>query len=53
MYYFVYYLNGLAFLELRRIETAKEIAGILSESRNHLMLNSSQLLLGLGQYELK
>jgi len=41
------------FLELRRIETAKEIAGILSESRNHLMLNSSQLLLGLGQYELK
>jgi prohibitin 2 len=36
------------FLELRRIETAREIAGVLAESRNHIMLNSNQLLLSLG-----
>lgn len=38
----------LAFLELRRIDTATQIATILAESRNHVLLSSDQLMMGLG-----
>ena len=33
------------FVELRRIEAAKEIAGVLSKSGNKLVLSSTSLLL--------
>lgn len=36
------------FLKLRRIETAKEIAAILSQSQNKIYLNSDMLLVNLG-----
>jgi len=36
------------FLELRRIETSREIAAVLAESRNHVLLSSDQLMVGLG-----
>jgi len=35
------------FLELRRIETAKEISSVLAESRNHALVNADTLLLNL------
>jgi len=37
-----------AFLELRKLETAKEIATTLADSKNHVMLNTDALLLNLG-----
>ena len=33
------------FLELRRLEAAREIANILANSNNHVMLDSQSLLL--------
>lgn len=36
-----------AFLELRRVETAREIATILSRSRNRVFLEADTLLLNL------
>jgi prohibitin 2 len=41
--------NNPAFLELKRIEAGREIANILAESRNHIMLSSDNLLFGLGR----
>ncbi|CDR97744.1 prohibitin, putative [Babesia bigemina] len=38
-----------AFITLRRIETAKEIADILSKSQNRVMLNSDSLLVSPGK----
>jgi len=37
-----------AFLELRKIETATQIAHTLAESKNHIMLSTEALLLNLG-----
>ncbi|KAI0244126.1 Prohibitin-2, subunit of the prohibitin complex (Phb1p-Phb2p) [Massospora cicadina] len=42
-------LNKPGFVELRKIETAREIASLLSRSSNRLLLNSDALLLNLGQ----
>jgi prohibitin 2 len=39
--------NKPGFIELRRIETAREIATILSRSQNRLLLDSQALLLNL------
>ncbi|KFH17260.1 SPFH domain / Band 7 family protein [Toxoplasma gondii MAS] len=39
--------NNPAFLELRRIDTAKEVANTISKSSNRVMLNSDSLLLNL------
>ncbi|CAG8696563.1 5288_t:CDS:2 [Cetraspora pellucida] len=39
--------NKPGFLELRRIETAREIASILSRSQNRLLLDSETLLLNI------
>lgn len=39
--------NNPSYVELRKIEYAKEIANTLAESRNHVMLNSDALLLNL------
>lgn len=44
----IIFSNLLAFLELRRIDTATQIAQVLAESRNHVLLNSDQLMMGLG-----
>jgi hypothetical protein len=38
-----------AFLDLRRVETAKEIATILGKSRNRAFLEADTLLLNLTQ----
>lgn len=35
--------NDASYIDLKRIEFAKDIAGVLSESRNHIMLNSDIL----------
>lgn len=35
--------NFIAFLDVRRIEYAREISAILAESRNHVMLPSDIL----------
>lgn len=40
--------NKPGFVELRKIETAREIASVLSRSQNRLLLNSDSLLLDLG-----
>ncbi|KAG5460413.1 MAG: hypothetical protein BJ554DRAFT_7542 [Olpidium bornovanus] len=40
--------NKPGFLQLRKIETAREIAGILSHSPNRLLLDSETLLLNVG-----
>lgn len=37
--------NKPGFIELRKLETAREIANILSKSNNKVMLNASTLLL--------
>lgn len=37
----------LAYVELRKIEFAKEIANVLSESRNHVILNSDGLMVNV------
>jgi prohibitin 2 len=42
------FLTFLAFLELRRIDTATQIATTLAESRNHVLLSSDSLMMGLG-----
>jgi len=42
-------LNKPGFVELRKIETAREIAATLSNSKNRLMLNSETLLLNLAE----
>jgi len=39
--------NNPGFMELRRIEVAKEVASTLSKSANRIMLNSESLLLNL------
>lgn len=40
------------FLELRRLEAAREIAAILSQSQNKVMLDSDTLLLNREQLQL-
>ncbi|KAL4507154.1 hypothetical protein ABPG72_001947 [Tetrahymena utriculariae] len=37
--------NDASYIELKRIEYAKEIASVLADSRNHIMLNSDILLM--------
>jgi len=37
----------VAYVELRKIEYAKEIANVLSETRNHVMLNSEGLMMNV------
>ncbi|CAG8629465.1 1984_t:CDS:1, partial [Racocetra fulgida] len=39
--------NKPGFIELRKIETAREIASILSRSQNRLLLDSETLLLNV------
>ncbi|KRX07703.1 hypothetical protein PPERSA_11252 [Pseudocohnilembus persalinus] len=41
--------NNPSYLDVRRIEYAKEIAQILSETRNHIMLNSDLLMMDTKQ----
>lgn len=43
----------IAYVDLRKIEYAKEIANVLSESRNHVILNSDGLMLNVKQYDEK
>ena len=38
---------GSSFLELRRIETAKHISGLLKDSPNKVMLNADSLYMNL------
>lgn len=40
--------NNPAFITLRRIEAARDIAGTISNSANKVMLSSDDLLLNLG-----
>lgn len=40
-----------AYLELRRIETAQEIAQIIAESKNRVFLSSDSLLLNMVDFE--
>lgn len=42
-------MTNPTFLDVKRIEFAKEIAGILAESRNHIMLNSDILMMNAYQ----
>merc|ERR1719329_511894 len=39
--------NNPGFIELRRIQVAKEVAGLLSKSSNRLVLSTDSLLLNL------
>jgi len=40
-WYFVYHI--IAYLEIKKIEFARDIANVLAESKNHIMLNSDIL----------
>ncbi len=39
--------NNPGFVELRRIDVAKDVAGLLSKSQNRLVLSADSLLLNL------